>query len=77
VPEMMVAEFTVPGKTADSNGKSESRADRVKAITDKLEAGIAALFQSETYKACLSTMGSWWSSDEAAEAASVHSLSRN
>ena len=56
VPEMMVAESTVPGKTADSNGKSESRADRVKAITDKLEAGIAALFQSETYKAYLSTM---------------------
>lgn len=56
VPEMMVAESAVPGKTADSNGKSESRADRVKAITDKLEAGIAALFQSETYKAYLSTM---------------------
>lgn len=56
VPEMMVAESTVPGKTADSNGKSESRADRVKAITDKLDAGIAALFQSETYKAYLSTM---------------------
>ena len=56
VPEMMVAESTVLGKTADSNGKSESRADRVKAITDKLEAGIAALFQSETYKAYLSTM---------------------
>ena len=45
VPEMMVAESTVPGKTADSNRKIESRADRVKAITDKLEAGIAALFQ--------------------------------
>ena len=56
VPEMMVAESTVPGKTADSNRKIESRADRVKAITDKLEAGIAALFQSETYKAYLSTM---------------------
>jgi len=53
---MMVAESTVPGKTADSNRKIESRADRVKAITDKLEAGIAALFQSETYKAYLSTM---------------------
>ena len=52
VPEMMVAESqAIPGKTADSNGKSESRADRIKAITDKLEAGIAALFQSETYKA--------------------------
>ena len=56
VPEMMVAESTVPGKTADSNRKIESRADRVKAITDKLETGIAALFQSETYKAYLSTM---------------------
>ena len=56
VPAMMVAESTVPGKTADSNRKIESRADRVKAITDKLEAGIAALFQSETYKAYLSTM---------------------
>ena len=56
VPEMMVAESTVPGKTADSNRKIESRANRVKAITDKLEAGIAALFQSETYKAYLSTM---------------------
>ena len=56
VPEMMVAESTVLGKTADSNRKIESRADRVKAITDKLEAGIAALFQSETYKAYLSTM---------------------
>lgn len=56
VPEMMVAESTVPGKTADSNRIIESRADRVKAITDKLEAGIAALFQSETYKAYLSTM---------------------
>ena len=32
------------------------RRDRIKAITDKLEAGIAALFQSETYKAYLSTM---------------------
>lgn len=56
VPEMMVAESTVLGKTADSNRKIESRADRVKAITDKLETGIAALFQSETYKAYLSTM---------------------
>ena len=56
VPEMMVAESTVPGKTANSNRKIESRTDRVKAITDKLEAGIAALFQSETYKAYLSTM---------------------
>ena len=54
-----------------------SQLEKVKAITDKLEAGIAALFQSETYKAYLSTMGSWWSSDEAAETASVHSLSRN
>ena len=57
VPGMMVAEGTaVPGKAAESKGKSESRADRIKAITDKLEAGIAALFQSETYKAYLSTM---------------------
>ena len=57
VPGMMVAEGTaVPDKAAESKGKSESRADRIKAITDKLEAGIAALFQSETYKAYLSTM---------------------
>ena len=57
VPGMMVAEgTTVPEKAAESKGKSESRADRIKAITDKLEAGIAALFQSETYKAYLSTM---------------------
>ena len=57
VPGMMVAEGTaVPTKAAESKGKSESRSDRIKAITDKLEAGIAALFQSETYKAYLSTM---------------------
>lgn len=57
VPGMMVAEgTTVPEKAAESKGKSESRSDRIKAITDKLEAGIAALFQSETYKAYLSTM---------------------
>ena len=57
VPGMMVAEgTTVPEKAAESKGKSESRSDRIKAITDKLEAGITALFQSETYKAYLSTM---------------------
>ena len=57
MPGMMVAEGTaVPEKAVESKGKSESRADRIKAITDKLEAGIAALFQSETYKAYLSTM---------------------
>ena len=48
VPGMMVAE-PAPALAAD-------RKDRIKAITDKLEAGIAALFQSETYKAYLSTM---------------------
>ena len=48
VPGVMVAEPT-PTLAAD-------RKDRIKAITDKLEAGIAALFQSETYKAYLSTM---------------------
>ena len=48
VPGVMVAE-PAPALTAD-------RKDRIKAITDKLEAGIAALFQSETYKAYLSTM---------------------
>lgn len=48
VPGVMVAE-PAPALTAD-------RKDKIKAITDKLEAGIAALFQSETYKAYLSTM---------------------
>ena len=48
VPGVMVAE-PPPTLAAD-------RKDRIKAITDKLEAGIAALFQSETYKAYLSTM---------------------
>ena len=48
IPGVMVAEPTAM-LVAD-------RKDKIKAITDKLEAGIAALFQSETYKSYLSTM---------------------
>ena len=35
---------------------SDGNTDRIKAITDKLEAGIAALFESEQYKTYLTTM---------------------
>ena len=63
LPELKVAEPTavanldpVPAVGQEKSGSHLSRADRIKEITDRLEAGIAALFESEQYKAWLSTM---------------------
>ncbi len=39
----------------------QNNEDRIKAITDRLEAGIAALFESDKYKAYLSTMAKFHS----------------
>lgn len=48
------------GKASMDTGRNkpapEKKTDRVRAITDRLEAGIAALFESEKYRAYLSTM---------------------
>ncbi len=63
LPELKVAEpaaakmaETVQQGTQDKSADHVSRADRIKEITDRLEAGIAALFESEQYKVYLSTM---------------------
>ena len=51
-------------ETASSRKESsaaEKKEDRVRAITDQLEAGIADLFSSEKYKAYLSTMAKFHS----------------
>ena len=57
VSESRVAENnTLPEETLPGKQDTESRTDRIKAITDMLEAGLADLFESESYKAYLSMM---------------------
>ena len=55
-PNMVVAESQPTQSSEKQNPTRLSRSEQISAITDKLEAGIADLFQSETYKAYLSTM---------------------
>ena len=51
----LVAESDAQASEVHESG-SDGYTDRIKAITDKLEAGIADLFESEQYKAYLTTM---------------------
>ena len=46
----------VVAKTEEPRARYEGNAERIKEITDQLEAGIAELFESEQYKAYLNTM---------------------
>ena len=46
----------LPGMMAAEEAAVYSEPDRIKAITDKLEAGITDLFQSDAYKTWLTTM---------------------
>ena len=62
VSESRVAENnTLPEETLPGKQDTESRTDRIKAITDMLEAGLADLFESESYKAYLSMMAKFHS----------------